>query len=192
MSHAGKEGDDRGNHRRAQRDQVIFWSHAWTSSRSEQGGGDLLVRPSSLAQRRGDREIPGPRCFSYAGSAVGCHRGRRRARQLDALDDRASSAASIATDDKRWSLEKVGRKRPLLETFVTQDGVHALTQRRGHSTNRRYPFTPLSGRQLVCIRERYNRYGTRLLLQVDETTRVLCTAAVDGHRGARSGGHDGQ
>ena len=30
-----------------------------------------------------------------------------------------------------------------------------------------HPFHPLSGRQLVCIGERYNRYGTRLLLRVD-------------------------
>jgi len=31
-----------------------------------------------------------------------------------------------------------------------------------------HPFHPLAGQQLVCIGERYNRYGTRLLLRVDE------------------------
>lgn len=31
-----------------------------------------------------------------------------------------------------------------------------------------HPFHPLSGRQLVCIGLRYNRYGTRLLLRVDD------------------------
>jgi hypothetical protein len=31
-----------------------------------------------------------------------------------------------------------------------------------------HPFHPLSGRRLVCVGERYNRYGKRLLLQVDE------------------------
>lgn len=31
-----------------------------------------------------------------------------------------------------------------------------------------HPFHPLSGRRLACIGERYNRYGKRLLLQVDE------------------------
>ncbi|WP_437923753.1 DUF5372 family protein [Sorangium sp. So ce291] len=31
-----------------------------------------------------------------------------------------------------------------------------------------HPFHPLSGRLLVCVGERYNRYGTRLLLRVDE------------------------
>jgi hypothetical protein len=31
-----------------------------------------------------------------------------------------------------------------------------------------HPFHPLSGRQLECVGERYNRYGTRLLLRIDE------------------------
>jgi len=31
-----------------------------------------------------------------------------------------------------------------------------------------HPFHPLSGRQLVCVGERNNWYGTRLLLRVDE------------------------
>jgi hypothetical protein len=33
-----------------------------------------------------------------------------------------------------------------------------------------HPFHPLSGQSLVCVGERYNRYGRRLLLQVDEVT----------------------
>jgi len=33
-----------------------------------------------------------------------------------------------------------------------------------------HPFHPFSGRQLVCVGERYNRYGRRLLLQVDAST----------------------
>ena len=31
-----------------------------------------------------------------------------------------------------------------------------------------HPFHPLSGQQFACVGERYNRYGTRLLLQVDK------------------------
>lgn len=31
-----------------------------------------------------------------------------------------------------------------------------------------HPFHPLNGRLLVCVGERYNRYGIRLLLRVDE------------------------
>jgi hypothetical protein len=33
-----------------------------------------------------------------------------------------------------------------------------------------HPFHPLGGRQLVCVGERYNRSGKRLLLQVDDGT----------------------
>ena len=33
-----------------------------------------------------------------------------------------------------------------------------------------HPFHPLSGRQFVCVGERLNRYGRRLLLRVDEET----------------------
>jgi hypothetical protein len=32
-----------------------------------------------------------------------------------------------------------------------------------------HPFHPLSGRQLACVGERYNRYGMRLLLIDDES-----------------------
>ncbi len=31
-----------------------------------------------------------------------------------------------------------------------------------------HPFHPLGGRELVCVGERHNRYGRRLLLRVDE------------------------
>jgi hypothetical protein len=31
-----------------------------------------------------------------------------------------------------------------------------------------HPFHPLNGRPLVCVGERYNRYGKRLLLQSDD------------------------
>ena len=31
-----------------------------------------------------------------------------------------------------------------------------------------HPFHPLSGQSLVCVGERYNRYGRRLLLQGDD------------------------
>lgn len=33
-----------------------------------------------------------------------------------------------------------------------------------------HPFHPLTGQQLVCVGERYNRYGTRLLLRCDDET----------------------
>jgi hypothetical protein len=33
-----------------------------------------------------------------------------------------------------------------------------------------HPFHPLSGNQFACVGERYNLYGKRLLLQVDEAS----------------------
>ena len=38
-----------------------------------------------------------------------------------------------------------------------------------------HPFHPLSGQQFACVGKRYNRYGTRLLLQIDEQT--VCSVA---------------
>ena len=31
-----------------------------------------------------------------------------------------------------------------------------------------HPFHPLSGQELACVGERYNRYGRRLLLRLDD------------------------
>jgi len=36
-----------------------------------------------------------------------------------------------------------------------------------------HPFHPFSGRRLVCVGERYNRYGKRVLLQVDDS--IVCS-----------------
>jgi len=33
-----------------------------------------------------------------------------------------------------------------------------------------HPFHPLSGKLLACVGERFNRYGRRLLLRVDDET----------------------
>jgi hypothetical protein len=39
-----------------------------------------------------------------------------------------------------------------------------------HFVHITHPFHPLSGKQLACVGERYNRYGRRLLLRVDDAT----------------------
>jgi hypothetical protein len=46
-------------------------------------------------------------------------------------------------------------------------GAAAVTT---HLVRVTHPFHPQSGRLLLCVGERYNRYGKRLLLQVDEQT----------------------
>src|SRR5262249_48361381 len=33
-----------------------------------------------------------------------------------------------------------------------------------------HPFHPFSGRRLLCVAVRYNRYGKRFLLQIDDST----------------------
>ena len=43
-----------------------------------------------------------------------------------------------------------------------------------HLVRLTHPFHPLSGQSLVCVGERYNRYGRRLLLRVDDKT--VCSA----------------
>jgi hypothetical protein len=50
---------------------------------------------------------------------MGCHRGRRRApaRSMPSTIN-ANSAASIAMEDKRPCVEKVGRKRPFSSRLV--------------------------------------------------------------------------
>jgi hypothetical protein len=65
-----------------------------------------------------DELIPWSDVF-YVASAVCCHRGRRRApaRSMPSTIS-ANSAASIATDERRPLVEKVGRKRPFSSRLV--------------------------------------------------------------------------
>jgi hypothetical protein len=39
-----------------------------------------------------------------------------------------------------------------------------------------HPFHPLSGKELACVGERYNRYGRRFLLRVDEV--AVCSVPL--------------
>jgi len=39
-----------------------------------------------------------------------------------------------------------------------------------------HPFHPLSGKALACVGERYNRYGRRFLLRVDEV--AVCSVPL--------------
>jgi len=39
-----------------------------------------------------------------------------------------------------------------------------------------HPFHPLSGREVACVGERYNRYGRRLLLRVDDV--AVCSVPL--------------
>ncbi len=39
-----------------------------------------------------------------------------------------------------------------------------------------HPFHPLSGKELPCVGQRYNRYGRRFLLRVDEV--AVCSVPL--------------
>ncbi len=45
--------------------------------------------------------------------------------------------------------------------------THLVQVSATHLVQVTHPFHPLSGRQCICVGERYNRYGIRVLLEVD-------------------------
>jgi hypothetical protein len=99
----------------------IFWSHARSSSRSGVKAEVIFSREAIVVgfNEGADIQILGCRRFLYAGSAEGCHRGLRRAPASSIPSTiSASSAASMASDERRRSLEKVGRKRPFSRRLV--------------------------------------------------------------------------
>src|ERR1700728_4644374 len=85
-----------------------------------------------------------------------CHRGDRRAR----------APRSRRPARPRASPRACGKccGRGACTSPRTATSPHAATR----LVRVTHPFHPLNGRQLVCVGERYNRYGTRLLLRVDE------------------------
>ena len=98
----------------------------------------------------------------------------RRARATAGLFQSASSPPG--TTPTRWSstasLHRSSTARriaraPAACNSVRNADVPIASQRLVRIT---HPFHPHSGRQLVCVAERYNRYGKRLLLQVQDKT----------------------
>ena len=67
---------------------------------------------------------------------------------------------------RRSATRKSGRGKDVCNSIQNAGGA-SVAPRLVHIT---HPFHPLSGRQLACVGERYNRSGRRLLLQVDEAT----------------------
>ena len=61
------------------------------------------------------------------------------------------------------------------ETCRSKDVCNSTQNAGSSATSKRlvwvtHPFHPFSGRSFVCVGERFNRYGKRLLLQVDDGT----------------------
>jgi hypothetical protein len=57
---------------------------------------------------------------------------------------------------------------PFLQPLVTHPRMQMLRFQRCILCASPIRFHPFSGRQLSCVGERYNRYGMRLLLQIDD------------------------
>ena len=82
-----------------------------------------------------------------------------------------AAAAAVLRDAKQGLRHRrsASRKSPVQDVCnSTQNAGLSVTCT--HLVTVTHPFHPLSGQSFVCIGERYNRYGKRLLLQVDEKT----------------------
>ena len=113
----------------------------------------FLERKAKMLFPRGD--APPHRRGSHAGKISGRHQQLRlvRFQRFGGLDRLGPPGESSFGQPLVAPFEmQVMRSQPLCLVRVT------------------HPFHPLSGRQFACVGERYNRYGKRLLLRVDDVT----------------------
>ena len=104
---------------------------------------------------------------------------------LPALDDASYVVAALAPDPFRspaWPVLRAASIRCERPSLFVASGIArapaacSSTQSAGASVPAMrlvritHPFHPLSGREVACVGERYNRYGRRLLLRVDDVT----------------------
>ena len=82
---------------------------------------------------------------------------RRRSRRSPAGAARPAASRAVV---------QTARRRASCNSIRSADAPAGAA----HLVRVTHPFHPLSGRQFVCVGERYNRYGKRLLLQVDAGT----------------------
>jgi hypothetical protein len=69
-------------------------------------------------------------------------------------------------DWTQWATSGSGPERGVCNSIQSAGASIAATR----LVRITHPFHPLSGKQLACVGERYNRYGRRLLLRVDAAT----------------------
>ena len=104
--------------------------------------------------------ISATRC--EAGGVSGSIRARcRRARRRESAPRSRSPCCP---------LERAGSETRPCPTFCNSIRNADAPAGTAHLVRVTHPFHPLSGRQFACVGERYNRYGKRLLLQVDAGT----------------------
>jgi len=84
------------------------------------------------------------------------------------LPSRAEATATLPGAGRAGTLLRSAIQRcpaPAACTSVQNADVSVTSTRLARVT---HPFHPLSGQSCVCVGERYNRYGTRLLLQGED------------------------
>ena len=84
---------------------------------------------------------------------------------VDAFEHIGNCAAVIDTVPVRQRSGQMKRPSPVACNSPRNAGLPAASAQLVRIT---HPFHPFSGRQLVCVGERYNRAGKRLLLRVDD------------------------
>ena len=72
--------------------------------------------------------------------------------------------ARISLCSKKTASNEIAPSKAACNSIQNADRLVA----KAHLVRVTHRFHPLSGRQFVCVGERYNRYGTRLLLRVDD------------------------
>jgi Family of unknown function (DUF5372) len=93
--------------------------------------------------------------------------------QITALRETGPTHSRSARWSRTYHVPMVGRISPSLAA-CTSARIAASPDAGTRLVRVTHPFHPLSGRRLVCVGERYNRYGKRLLLRVDEDR--VCSA----------------
>lgn len=108
--------------------------------------------------------------MSIVSGGVAVHRARRFAprRSIPRESARAPLPPSPPPHPPQANptAAEAGRARGVCNSIRSADAPAGTA----HLVRVTHPFHPLSGRQFTCVGERYNRYGKRLLLQVDAGT----------------------
>ena len=110
---------------------------------------------------------PGAFFFTRRGAPERSHRARDdgvRPARSPRRREQAHSRSCAPHVRRRATAPRTGLARGACTSARTARSSDAS----GRLVRVEHPFHPLGGRQLVCVGERYNRYGARLLLRTDD------------------------
>ncbi len=100
-------------------------------------------------------------------------RHRRRWQTVAFVDLYSNRSLPVAGPVPRRQSPSVRSLQKEIETYLPPIACNSIQNANASIAATRlvritHPFHPLSGRQLPCVGERYNRYGMILLLQIDD------------------------